>query len=260
MSSDDIDGLLMSMSSEMYGTSGPLVPQLSLSLSNTEPPPIRYVEIEAARHKAVSSLSGVFQELCTPYFNPKRWYKHFESWLWHQRAISGASNTDSVLPDTPACTVDYELCRKLVKNGATVENAAAICRTIGEKSTFLSRKISELSLDVKYSIVKQSTIQLPNGDTKIRLTYKDTAVEINSDSYRKLDMLHKNAGGERTKLLSNMFKLLVRYSSAQGACYQAGGNQAAIHPRCMDILVSKFGVKGECFASPMNCYYPGHNF
>lgn len=55
-------------------------------------------------------------------------------------------------------------------------------------------------------------------------------------------------GFEDPRFLTALFTLLSRYEALGGA-----GMQAALHAEAFQVLKQRFGVRAECFASPLNC-------
>lgn len=53
-----------------------------------------------------------------------------------------------------------------------------------------------------------------------------------------------------------LFCLLARYRSLSGDYSQGAGFQAAVPPACLQVMQSLWGVDCECFASPLNCFFP----
>lgn len=78
---------------------------------------------------------------------------------------------------------------------------------------------------------------------------------INAAHLLKLHELYCRTSGVRTPILgeagapfrSALFCLLLRYDTLGG-----DGFQASLSPRAFDVLRDHFGVKAECFASPLN--------
>ena len=83
-------------------------------------------------------------------------------------------------------------------------------------------------------------------------------VEVNNFHYAKLRALMMAAADTvptEHEFNSAIFCLLTRYDSLQGCHHKNGGNQAAIHHECFEILHADFDVEMECFASPLNCHF-----
>ena len=179
---------------------------------------------------SVTHLAGMFQELTSAYFNPKRWYKvwwsfitkrvsywtqHFETWLWIARS-SCHDNSDPILPDGDSCLLDNTLANKLRRCGAQENDIRQICNTIGQLSQQYSRNLTKNAL--KHSSLKaisRALVELSHGRKKIKLSYARVSVEVNDDSYRKLEYLHQATGASRSHFLRDAFTLLARYSSGR---------------------------------------------
>lgn len=121
---------------------------------------------------------------------------------------------DPILPDQDACLYDATLAEKLRRSGAAVETASQICQRIG----LLSQKYSSnlIHATLRHSSLKsisKTSLELSNGHKKIKLSYAGVSIEVNEDSYHKLEKLHRNAGSPRAQFLRDAFTLLARYSS-----------------------------------------------
>ena len=83
--------------------------------------------LEAARLRAIWRLGERFRETCSA-LGSKRYFSHFETWLWAARA--GAGLDGSCVPVIPApggVVARAELSRKLTSAGATEADARAAC-------------------------------------------------------------------------------------------------------------------------------------
>ena len=56
-------------------------------------------------------------------------------------------------------------------------------------------------------------------------------------------------------MLQRVFNVLQRYESLSGA---AAGYQMALTEDIFDELYKLYGVEHECFASPLNAYFPNY--
>mmetsp|Transcript_17196 Transcript_17196/g.32378 ORF Transcript_17196/g.32378 Transcript_17196/m.32378 type:complete len:522 (+) Transcript_17196:89-1654(+) len=208
------------------------------------------IAVESERYRKVQSLADKFEKLCNGYLKSKKWYKHFESWLWECRG--GGVNTDAVLPDNENCTENRSLQRKLVQSGASDAEAIHMCKEIGNFSKRQSRLLqSMMASEECYN--KDSNVKCLVGDGNVKLSYNNVHVEVNRWHYDKLHVLFEQHGGMVDEFDACVFVLLARYYSVQGGQPQGGGNQAAVPSRCMEVLVRCMGVRTECFASPLNC-------
>ena len=100
---------------------------------------------------------------------------------------------------------------------------------------------------------------------------KPFIVKINISHYNKLwDMFlhfHKTKKSKMSKNLKHcfhfiIFTLLLRYSCLSGGQLlqdlRGGGMQGAIHTQVFQYLNKKMNCRMECFASPLNAYYPNY--
>jgi hypothetical protein len=106
---------------------------------------------EAALHRAVSQLASTFATLCGDTLG-KKWYKHFEVWLFVRRG-SENSKAETVLKDSPhasllplgnsleALAADEELQRKLTAAGMAPAAAGAVVAELGKLPTKLEQQV-----------------------------------------------------------------------------------------------------------------------
>ena len=114
---------------------------------------------------------------------------------------------------------------------------------------------------------------VPTGGSrreKLQASSAGCVVECNLEHHAKLKQLfrahHRRAAAlaatpplpvDESAMDAAVFCTLARYSSAQGAHHRSGGHQAAIHGAVFTTLEAALGEPSvECFASPLNCYYP----
>ena len=211
----------------------------------------------AAIVRATIVLGEVFQELCGKKLGGRKWFAHFEQWLWSRR---GAEITETeavaVLPSGPAVTQDEELEAKLVKAGVSKTDAVTLCRRLGEKSIQLSRDVrSKIPKGLTSPKVTQKVLEGSN----VVLSCNGVDLPVSRSHLAKLKVLYArrdHADGdmeEPSEFLSAAFNVLARYYALQGANARNGGMQAALHPGVFDVLAVEFGCCAECFASPLNC-------
>jgi len=77
---------------------------------------------------------------------------------------------------------------------------------------------------------------------------------VGSQPYAKLEGAYYQGGHDSGRLLSRMMVMVLRYEllTLNKSNY---GMQGTTPPGVMEVLVDKFGVMGECFASPLNMYH-----
>ena len=103
--------------------------------------------LEAARLAAMLELARCFEENCAKTLGGRKWFSHFEQWLWSSRALSCDSGDQSevqvvpVLPSPAAAAAGEELRRKLTRAGLRYHEASHM-------SEHLERRASELAEEV----------------------------------------------------------------------------------------------------------------
>jgi len=219
--------------------------------------PRRSTAVEAALVKATSSLGTSFQELCAKRLGGRKWFAHFEQWLWARRGAEagGAAGAMPVLPSGPTAVEDPELAGKLVRAGASEADAATACRRLGERSIALLRDVGRVDAAAGPSEVTQGKEE--GGSNNIVLSSRGVDVCIRRDHLEKLRELHQRCSqspeGDPADFLNAAFTVVARYHSLQGGNPRNGGMQAALHPQVFDALAEDFDCTAECFASPLNC-------
>ena len=72
---------------------------------------------------------------------------------------------------------------------------------------------------------------------------------------RGRDTSDEDEDAPRPHELDAIFTVVLRYNTLVGPQTQGAGFQAALNGECFDVLLSQFGTKMECFASPLNSRY-----
>jgi len=199
---------------------------------------------------------------------------------------------DLLVPSGPSVCEDAELARKLAANGASVQQARDACRKLGASSCSLAAQLRQLHDTLRLRGTHDSTYRKGRKRTlvvaeefrpsersgkKMRLSLggKKPQLEITLEHLRRLQRLYMyraaNPSGPAAvvegllsdeqpvdashEALVEIFRVLCRYSSAQGGHYRAGAMQAAVPPSVLRILSKRMGVSMECYASPFNCFW-----
>jgi len=88
------------------------------------------------------------------------------------------------------------------------------------------------------------------------------SVKLHKDHVEKVAKLHqiykerKGDGPSRITLDEHIFVMLLRYASYFGQ--EGSGLHAALPSKVFEVLHGEFGVELECYASPLNCYFPSY--
>jgi len=90
---------------------------------------------------------------------------------------------------------------------------------------------------------------------KTYLSINDHKVILNNESYKKLKTLFEKWNNTNLEKVDYaIFCLVYRYEALFGD--SGGGQHAAVVPEMFKDLNNKYSVMMECFASPLNCYFP----
>ena len=256
------------------------IPVLWSRLSS--PPPPTGPRLEAARLQAVRELATTFREACAATLGGRKWFAHFENWLWAARGDD--VGPAPVLPATPAAAASAELRDKLVRAGLEAAAAEQACRRIAARSAELAGRTAEAARVSSSSLGGGVSVRSGSAGGPLLLTWGDVEVECSSAHLDKLRKLFREraaaelaraqkkrpkpersapaaaaaaaaaaAGGEDGEAAeAAAFCAVARVLALQGGEPKAGGNQAACPAALFDALRSDFGVAAG-FNWPQPC-------
>ena len=100
---------------------------------------------EARRLQSVRALAACFEQSAASALGGRKWFSHFEAWLWAARAEGVGLTALGVVPVLPsAVTVGGAACselhRKLVRAGQTTGGAEAICSALVQRAQALAEE------------------------------------------------------------------------------------------------------------------------
>ena len=97
---------------------------------------------EAHTLELVRELAAVFEGACAAALGGRKWFSHFEQWLWSARsdAADCSDRVAAVLPPKPAAAATDELHAKLCRTGMDGADAQAVCATLVAKATETARR------------------------------------------------------------------------------------------------------------------------
>ena len=193
------------------------------------------------------------------------WVRAFERFQLNSIVIN--SEGDVLLPS--GCAKSTALLERdlLLLDGMTLEKAKRIASTFSEDTQKATKAIkarfSMLLPALEERGVKQGVEVLSNSyndHVSLRLHEIDSkkaahlqqdyrVVSISGAHLRKLRSLWGE--GEDEAFDADVYSLLTRYRALEGKGWQAGTPNAV-----QACLQQSFGVFGEAFASPLNCYHP----
>lgn len=209
---------------------------------------------EAAQLKAAEALSAAFEETCGKVLGGRKWFAHYEQWLWARRGACSVGSSVPVFPAGPAACRDPELERKLQRAGTSAQDARALCDRLG-------RRCEELVAQVGGSAPsggrrEAGSVSLRRGgSSQVLVDCAGASVACSEAHWKKLRALYErhSARGMSGGFEAAAFCALARLHSLQGAHPRAGGMQAALNGEVFDALNETLGCMAECFASPLNC-------
>lgn len=244
---------------------------------------------EAALVRATEALAKMFEATCASTLGGRKWFAHFEQWLWSRRAAEATGATVAVaavmpvLPTGMCARCDPELERKLARAGCSGGEARRSCAALAERSEALLQEAELASGRVAVSTEHVDGVEGP----MVRLTCSQVAVECSEAHFAKLRALYnlhtptlvgsqapapsrrerggrkgaccagsvtsRASDGSSEAFVAAAFCALARLHALQGASSKAGGMQAAVHGEVFDALHEDFGCAAEMFASPINC-------
>ena len=176
--------------------------------------------LEAARLAAVRQLSKVFENRCAALLGGRKWFSHFESWLWSSRAA--LMSDANPVPILCASATDAELLRKLCAAGAGEAEATKLCEDLSSLASKLDAEIQtqRTSLEMCHSAVSVSE------DTTtglITLCCRGVDVQCTSQHWAKLEALYTTTRSRR-ECVSKRSQLHVRSSKRRRTAEAAPGS------------------------------------
>jgi phosphorylated CTD-interacting factor 1 len=116
--------------------------------------------------------------------------------------------------------------------------------------------------------VEKVRVTKNNQTSKVVFNYKKYSFSLNHEHYEKLKnfylirqfILHETKIFNEPQFHQHLFCLLCRYDSYFGWShpFEGSGLQGAVPEATFDRLREDFGVCMECFASPLNSYFPNY--
>jgi len=86
----------------------------------------------------------------------------------------------------------------------------------------------------------------------VLLQWQDMRVSLWESHYQRLVTSYERGGHPTSLTLARIFSMVVRYETLTEV---KSAYQAALPANVMAVLAEDFGVRFECFASPLNCYF-----
>eukprot|EP00873_Tetraselmis_striata_P016061 jgi/Tetstr1/436325/TSEL_025163.t1 len=223
----------------------------------------RQREIEQLRHRMadlVKSASPLNNRTKTGRFVARDGYfkglaAMYGRWVFNQKAAEGQGpGLDPLLP-SEASVDEQQLPKELVEAGLSRDAALQVSTSLSELSKRAAMRMVLLAESPSEAVeVKKAHV----SDDMVELRYAGTVITVTDEHFLKLSNLwdvHAGAGKDGAGKLEDIFCLLQRYEALSGA---SPGFQMALPEDVFDVLQKHWDVSHECFASPLNCYFPSY--
>ncbi|KAL1520120.1 hypothetical protein AB1Y20_023592 [Prymnesium parvum] len=233
---------------------------------------------EARRLHAVQALAAHFERTVAPLLGGRKWFSHFEAWLWAARAEescrAGAEPPGapvSVLPSgvAPRGAASQELELKLIRAGQPDGAARQVCAQLAREASRLASQLAAAAPSAGAGAtavaVEAAAAPAVGHSPIVSLTARGAVVrcsQLHLDKLRQLYTPHRKRKRHATPaareeaFLGAAFCVLARLAALQGGEPRAGGMQAACPAALFDALRETLGVSAELFASPLNARFP----
>ena len=156
--------------------------------------------------------------------------------------------------------------KEMIDSGRTPEAANGLfdqlAAEVGEAAKNVSDFHDEILNSEPYSTGGHANIKVVEKQADLsvlELTFGDAGgnsqtYELNKTHYDKLERFYrKNNDAEHEKYRQRLYCVLARYESLSST---SDGYQMAVPEHVFAVMNRLFGVSHECFASPLNCYFP----
>jgi phosphorylated CTD-interacting factor 1 len=162
----------------------------------------------------------------------------------------GGPGLDPLLP-SKAPVDEHQLPKELVEAGLSQSAAMHVSSTLSQLSQRAARRVGKIALSPQTG---RNVRKINSNEEQVQLVYQTTSLFLSEDHYRKLSNLWElNVCDKNMNKDDNIFCMLNRYEILNGA---SPGFQMALPEDVFDVLSKFWGVNHECFASPLNCYFP----
>mmetsp|Transcript_10317 Transcript_10317/g.24563 ORF Transcript_10317/g.24563 Transcript_10317/m.24563 type:complete len:573 (+) Transcript_10317:125-1843(+) len=214
------------------------------------------IKLRQRMAKCVEELGPLNTTTKTGYFVKRDGYfkglaAMYGRWVFNQKSLEG-SDLDPLLPHEVA--VDkHQLPKELIEAGLDADSAQRVSETLSELSSQAAERMAQLAArgSAAGKVLKKRT-----ADGQVKLSYKSTSLTISDGHYSKLcNLWDLNSSKDVDTKDEDIFCVLQRYESLSGA---SPGFQMALPEDVFDVLQHRWGVTHECFASPLNCYFPSY--
>ena len=194
---------------------------------------------------------------------------------------------DPLIPN-PVDPIDVELCKELVDNGLKKSEAKSFIKEMGLYCSKVAISCESLRQILVQNEIKDSVSLNRSGDnytliykpdphlvekyvfgikdlnklpkTKMYVYTEDDIfhLKLNEEHFKKLVYLYKmnykiNSPSDDRLFIKRLYCMLARYYTYTS---KVSGFQGSLPHYVFDFLEQICGINKECFASPLNCYFP----
>lgn len=203
--------------------------------------------IEINRHHSFLRLrEKCIREIQSLLKDKKKSIELFYSWHWHVQLIQYVIH-DPIIPydfDIHDQSLINIFEQKKISNEDIIPLLQKIRRYTMEEYNAFHTTITELPKE-KYDVIQS----IDASTKRIQLQYNDTFLYINQDVYHKLKKMYTGK-----QLHRDLFCMILRYETLGSTT-----SQAALPTNVFTWLASNMNIQQECFASPLNAYFPLYN-
>ena len=153
--------------------------------------------LEAAQLEAVRKLASAFEAKCAHVLGGRKWFSHFEAWLWTSRGTIELQDAKAV-PVLLVNANDIELIRKLSAAGVGPADAASMCNGLSELAASLRGQLECLSPQLRAlpGVVRNT----PSATTPlVTLTCAGVDVHCTEEHLEKLRLLYETTSARHAR-------------------------------------------------------------
>jgi len=172
-------------------------------------------------------------------------HKIWSSWIITHRSLS--DQVDSFLPSINIVD-DQQILYNLVEKGSTRDQAREFYQNFIQMCETLVQRLQDPPQSPQSDV--EPKLQYNDSSQLFELTYKSIRHHITPILYKKLETLYMN-GRTTINFRKNLLVLLNHYALLEGLSFQWG-----VPPKVHEALRYHVDIKGELFASPINCISP----
>ncbi|CAE7853964.1 pcif1 [Symbiodinium microadriaticum] len=209
------------------------------------------VWLESQRTNFFEGLKVQLRRECTSEGQSRYPSMAFERW-WLSAKDLASGGLDPLLP-TPKVAEDPALVSDLERSGFSRKAASEIARRLASSSEAAAVAIQRTA--AKKSSMDVVEMQRSEEGDEVLLLCKSAGarVRVSGFAYKKLKKLYEFHGVQSCPFEKAVMVLGMRYLALGGT-----GFQLALPSAAWRVLQEDFAVQAECFASPLNCWFPNY--